>query len=115
LTPEARKEWERVVPELEQLGVVALVDRAALACYCVAWADFVEACGHLATESKVLIEDGRSKRNPWTMLKRQAEEGVRRFAAEFGLTASARVRLQGLGKQDGNDGFDDGARDARSA
>ena len=38
LLPEARKEWKRVGPELEKLGLISQLDRAALALYCQAWA-----------------------------------------------------------------------------
>jgi phage terminase small subunit len=38
LLPDARKEWERIGPELVSLGLVAKIDRAALALYCQEWA-----------------------------------------------------------------------------
>ncbi len=41
LWPEARKEWKRIAPELEDAGLIAKIDRAALALYCQAWARMV--------------------------------------------------------------------------
>lgn len=41
LMPEARKEWRRVAPLLEELGLVARIDRAALALYCQEYAWWV--------------------------------------------------------------------------
>lgn len=38
LLPEARKEWKRISPELEKLGLISKIDRPALALYCQAWA-----------------------------------------------------------------------------
>lgn len=38
LLPEARREWKRIGAELVELGLVAKIDRAALALYCQAWA-----------------------------------------------------------------------------
>lgn len=38
LLPEAKKEWRRIGPELEKLGLVSKIDRPALALYCQAWA-----------------------------------------------------------------------------
>ena len=38
LLREAKAEWRRVVPELERMGLLTTVDRAALATYCQAWA-----------------------------------------------------------------------------
>jgi P27 family predicted phage terminase small subunit len=36
LCPEARKEWKRITPILEELGLISGLDRAALALYCQA-------------------------------------------------------------------------------
>jgi P27 family predicted phage terminase small subunit len=41
LWPEARREWVRISAELEDAGLVAKIDRAALAIYCQAWARMV--------------------------------------------------------------------------
>jgi len=116
LPAEAKAEWDIVSAELTSLGLLTVVDGPALAAYCVDCADYREACEKLQSEGKVLVEQGRSKRNPWTMLKRQAKDGILRVAAEFGFTPSARVRLNGEGNTKKNtDGFDNGCKDARSA
>jgi phage terminase small subunit len=46
LLPAARKEWKRIAPELEKLGLISKIDRAALALYCqeYAWWAWHEAC-----------------------------------------------------------------------
>ena len=49
LSPEAKAEWRRVVPEIEAMGLLATVDRAILIRYCTAWADWVELEGLLST------------------------------------------------------------------
>jgi phage terminase small subunit len=41
LLPEARKEWKRITPKLQELGLVSQIDRAALALYCQAYARWV--------------------------------------------------------------------------
>lgn len=38
LLKEAKKEWRRIGPELEKLGLISKLDRTALALYCQAWA-----------------------------------------------------------------------------
>lgn len=40
LDGEALAEWKRVVPELESLGLVTVLDRAYLVAYCEAWSTF---------------------------------------------------------------------------
>ena len=37
LDTEARREWRRVAPELERMGLSTTLDRAALAAYCACW------------------------------------------------------------------------------
>lgn len=41
LLPEARKEWRRITPLLQDLGLVSMIDRTALALYCQEWAWWV--------------------------------------------------------------------------
>lgn len=41
LLPEARKEWKRISPELEKLGLISRLDRTALALYCQSYAHLV--------------------------------------------------------------------------
>src|SRR5450830_2039926 len=43
LGPVARQEWDRIVGELTQLGVLSSFDRGPLAAYCCAYALWVEA------------------------------------------------------------------------
>lgn len=43
LRPAARREWNRIAPALEQLGVLSRIDGKALAMYCDCYADWEEA------------------------------------------------------------------------
>src|SRR3989304_1096626 len=43
LVVEARREWQRLMPELLRLNLMTIVDRAALAGYCQAWARWRQA------------------------------------------------------------------------
>jgi P27 family predicted phage terminase small subunit len=121
LSNEARAEWRRVVPELERLGLAAKVDRAALAAYCETWATFVAAEQTIhkhgiitmrVTEITAEDADGNPieihvtpTKNPAVIIARDAAAQVRAFCSEFGLTPSARTRLQTPEAEDGDDGF----------
>lgn len=43
LLPEAKREWRRLGPELDRLGLMTTADRSAFAGYCQAWARWIEA------------------------------------------------------------------------
>src|SRR5512145_143099 len=95
LTGVARQEWNRITKELAKLGVIALVDRAALAAYCTAYKDYTRAENKLKMEGEVIISDkGGMYQNPWVGIKNSAIEKMIKIGVEFGLTPSSRVRLQ---------------------
>ena len=91
----AKAEWKRITMELDALGLIGEIDRAALAACCSAWADFVEASDALEDEGAVSENaQGSPIRNPWMLIKKQAMDQVVRFYAEFGMTPSSRSRVQ---------------------
>ncbi len=88
-------------------GVITQCDRAMLAAFCQAWADYHEATVKLRKHPKTFTtESGYEQQSAWVSIKKQAAEQMRHFAAELGLSPSARVRLGGLGQSDGDDGGD---------
>lgn len=95
LKGDARMEWNRITQELNKLGVIAKIDRAALAICCTAWADYVKACNTLVKQGEVIITDtGGAYQNPWVAIKKRSMEQIAKFYAEFGMTPSSRVRLE---------------------
>lgn len=104
ILPEAKREWNRIVPQLERLGLLTSVDRAALAGYCQAWARYRQAEEILDTEGFTITTDkGNVIQRPEVSISRNMLQQVRAFAAEFGLTPSSRGRIQIPG-QDEDDG-----------
>lgn len=95
LLPEAKHEWSRVVPELERLGLLTVVDRAALATYCQAWARYVEAEAKLSEYGGVLKakKSDYVQVSPYETISRHSAQIVKAFCAEFGLTPSSRGRM----------------------
>ena len=106
LPVEARAEWDRVVPEMDRLGILKRIDRAALAAYCAAWDRFVTASAIVAAEGMVLHDDkqGRAQRHPALLTAEAASKELRAWASEFGLTPSAEQRLAGTKGDDGDQG-----------
>jgi P27 family predicted phage terminase small subunit len=55
---EARKEWRRIGSELVRLGLVARIDKAALALYCQLWQRWIEAEDAVREIGLVCTADG---------------------------------------------------------
>jgi P27 family predicted phage terminase small subunit len=94
LQGEARAEWRRISRELHRIGVLTVVDRAALAAYCLAWATMVKATEQLETKEMVIERAfGNLVQNPWLQVRNRAMDDMKRFAVEFGMTPSSRSRV----------------------
>jgi len=74
----AATEWRRIVPELERLGLLTVVDLGALEVYCDLYGQWRVA---------------RTKRDDLEPSRRIAGL-LRQYLAEFGLSPAARVRLE---------------------
>jgi P27 family predicted phage terminase small subunit len=100
----AAEEWKRIVPELETLGVLTRVDRAALAAYCHAYARWFEAEQEvlalgIVVREPILIageptEFCRYKKNPAVSISEGAMKLMKAFLVEFGMTPSSRSRIR---------------------
>ena len=101
LDEEARAEWERIAPELSAMGVLARIDRAALAAYCQAWSRWVKTEGEILKRDLVVKTPGSGypMQNPYIPIANTAMDFMRKFLVEFGLTPASRSRFM-VGKQD---------------
>lgn len=90
----ARREWRRLARPLFDMGVLAAVDRGALAAYCQAWARWVEAERQMA-ETPLLIRtpSGYVQQSPWLSIANKQLEIMNRYLAELGITPAARRRV----------------------
>jgi P27 family predicted phage terminase small subunit len=105
LAGEARAEWDRIVPDLDAAGQLAVTDRAALVAYCLAWAELVWATTKVEEEGRLVEEPQQTakgellgsklKAHPAVRLQRDAFHRVKVFLVEFGLSPAARRRVGG--------------------
>ena len=102
LTAEARVEWRRVAKTLHAIGILTMLDRAALAIYCQAYGRWVRAEQALeamavkepATQALLLkTKSGNLIQNPLVGVANKAMEMMLKAAAEVGLTPSSRSRI----------------------
>lgn len=91
----AKDEWAALLPELDRLGLLTLVDRGSLAAYCQAWAEFRIATEMLDAEGRTTMGgSGGLKPHPAISFQRSAWRAILAFAALFGLDPSSRSRLK---------------------
>jgi P27 family predicted phage terminase small subunit len=92
---DVREVWDYTLRELIAMKIAHAADRDALLCYCEAVVTHRKASALLA-KSHVLVQgrDGGLVRNPVIQIQRDAATTIRGFAQEFGLTPSARTRIE---------------------
>ncbi len=115
LSPKAKKEWKRIVPELIRLGLATMADQAPLAAYCQAVAELEDATetldregrlvdepvmGYDKAERKMVLVATKKREHPAVKLQRDAFGRIKQFMCEFGLTPSSRTRLHSPESQD---------------
>ena len=112
LGKEARKEWARITPILEELGLISGLDRAALALYCQAvgrlseletafngmvsrlvdeGADYADA---VYRASYAVTPSGYAQQSVIVQLIGKHREQLNRYLMHFGLSPAARGRVQ---------------------
>jgi P27 family predicted phage terminase small subunit len=112
LSKEAKKEWKRITPILEELGLISGMDRAALALYCQSVGRLTELEMAFNGQVKRLEDDGASyvdavakasqsetpsgyvQQSVMTQLIKSHREQVNRYLMHFGLSPAARARVQ---------------------
>jgi P27 family predicted phage terminase small subunit len=110
LTHPAKKEWKRVVKELDALGLIQSVDRAALAAYCLSYARWQAAEETVTREGQTVKEPildkhgkllgHKTKRHPATNIAKDERTSMLKAASLFGFDPSSRSRLSMPGGAD---------------
>lgn len=103
LLPEAKAEWKRLGPRLVDKGLLSEFDRATFAAYCQAWgtvAKLEKEAAKRRAKSKDALEgivsttsNGNIVHHPLQSTISKARAELLRIAVEFGLTPSARARI----------------------
>lgn len=108
LDDEALLEWNRIIPELREMGVLSRADRPALAAYCTAWSRWRNAEALVKKHGPIVKspDKGFPMKSPYLTIADQAVETMRKFLIEFGLTPSSRSRVRLPAYDDAEDEFD---------
>jgi P27 family predicted phage terminase small subunit len=95
LSAAAKAEWRRVVRMLVDAEVIQKTDLAALATYCRTWGEWVK-----LTESSATWDYSSEGDRKQARMLADAEKRLQAFAAAFGFSPSARVRVAAVKDED---------------
>jgi P27 family predicted phage terminase small subunit len=94
LSAEGKREWNRVVPELARLGLLAKIDRAMIVAYCVCWGMYKDAIKDLEEKGTTFeTEKGYQGPRPSVGIAKQALQQAIQLSAKFGFTPSDRAKM----------------------
>ncbi len=100
LRPEVKAIWRRTVDTLKEMGILTRVDRDALTAYCQTYARWKAAEQFVETHGEVYpVRDEKGnvrcmKQYPQVRTALQLLQVLRCYQQEFGMTPSARTRVQ---------------------
>jgi P27 family predicted phage terminase small subunit len=100
LDADAKAAWRQLVPQLQTMGVLTRIDGNALARYCRLWSRWRKAEAFLDQHGEVYPlkdENGRVKylqQWPQVAIASKLAHLLTRLEQEFGMTPSARTRIQ---------------------
>ncbi len=100
LTAEAKKVWRRIVPELRHMKVLTVADGDALSAYCQTYARWKESEEFIAKHGVAYpIRDDKGQIRfmqpfPQVAIARSLLQLLKTYQQEFGLTPSARTRIE---------------------
>lgn len=92
----AKKEWRRIIKELEKVSLVGNLDRNNLIGYCNAFSNYVKTTEELKEQDFTVERQTRTGiilvRNPLIDIQRMYADEMRKFASACGLTIDARLK-----------------------
>ena len=104
LEEDAKKEWKRMSKVLESMGLLTDMDMTAFAGYCQAYARWKEAEEFLTKHGSIIkTPNGYLQQVPQVSIAQTNMKIMLKFSEQFGLTPSARSRIQA----DSSDGEQD--------
>ena len=104
----AREEWERLAPILERLGLLTEADEIVFANLCQEYSDILKYRKVIADEGATCEHTNtKGEKNvitrPEAILLYKAQQMLKAYCVEFGLTPSSRGRISLPGMEDAED------------
>ncbi len=91
----AKAEWRRIIPKLDEMGILSDADRAVIAAYCQAWQRVQQYEKDIDDNgSSFITEKGYECQRPAVAMAQKQAQLLRQFAGELGLSPSSRSRVE---------------------
>ena len=98
LMPEAKKEWKRLAPSLEAMGLLTIWDIDSFSAYCQAYARWREAEEFITQHGSIFkTPSGYVQQVPQVSIAQQNLKIMQSLAGEFGLSPATRSRIIAAG------------------
>ena len=99
LSPEAKKEWRRIVRALADIDLLTSVDMAVLAAYCQSYSRWMQAEKILETEGLTYVYTNKKGEEnviarPEVRISQESLKLMRAYGSEIGLSPSSRGRIK---------------------
>jgi len=95
LSKAAKAEWRRMGGRLLEVGLMTALDETALAAYCQAFSNWVDANKEIQEQgATVWTAQGGLARSPWVSIAAEAWKEMTRMLGEFGMTPSSRSKVK---------------------
>ena len=94
MSPEAKKQWKKVVKELSNSKIITNLDVHALQMYCEAYSTWYTANQAIQKHGAVMMsKGGYPSQSPFLHVANKAFDQMKAMLIEFGMTPSARTRV----------------------
>ena len=100
-------EWDRLAPQLENIGLLTVADRTVFAVYCQGWADYNKLTDQLNNMASWTWESEKGYRQvvPEISMRKEAWTRTKEAGAKLGLDPSSRSGLDVAPKENRRNKF----------
>ena len=93
LMPEAKKLWKSLIPQLESVGLVTVLDQTNLELFCTQYAEYLEAVESIKKYGSVYMSDkGELKKNPSVTIIDNCSKSLRSLGMTLGIDFSSHAQ-----------------------
>jgi P27 family predicted phage terminase small subunit len=100
-------EFDSVIDEYFNLGILSKLDLPSLNIYCQAYDDYVRLTKYTNGNETQTSDKGVESNLPQMILRQKALDTVLKFACQFGLTVTARSKISNSKKEEVKDPFEE--------